>query len=130
MYIAEDVTIYNHTVEEGRSTQFECNSNTTSPFYYYKFIPKNINLQIYLGNTSDQFPWAVYAINVSNSPANLRVIPSFLAQSEQPLSIPNISVDFNNVLVCCQGYQSGKWLANYQNATLVMTCHYVEVQCK
>ena len=132
MYIAEDVTVYNHTVEEGKSMQFECDLNTTSPFYYHKFIPKNINPQIYLADTSDQWPWAVYAINVSNSPANLRVIPSFLAKSEQPLNIPNISVDFNNALVCCQGYQSGKWLANDQNITSlsVMTCYRVDVHCK
>ena len=127
IYIAEDVTIYKRTVEEGKSMQFECDSNTTSPFCYYKFIPKNINPQIYLADTLDQWPWAVYAINVSNSPANLRVIPSFLAKSEQPLNITNISVDFNNILVCCQRYQSGKWLASDQN---ILTCYHVDVQCK
>ena len=130
MHTAEDVTMYNHAVEEGKSTQFECDSNTTSPFYYYKFIPQNINQQIYL--VSDQWPWAMYAMTVSNSPPNLRVIPSFLAKSEQPLNITNISMDFSNVLVCCQGYQSGKWLANDQNITSlsVITCYHVDVQCK
>ena len=133
IYIAEDVTIYEHTVEEGKSTQFQCDSNTTSPFYYYyKFIPKNINPQINLADTLDQWPWAVYSINVSNSPANLRVMPSFLARSEQPLNIPNISVDFNNVLVCCQGFQNEKWLTNDQNITSLsaMTCYHVDVHCK
>ena len=124
------MTVYNHTVEEGKSMQLECDSNTTSPFYYYKFIPKNINPQIDLAKTLDQWPWAVYTINVSNSAANLRVIPSFLGKSEQPLNIPNISVNFNNVLVCCQG--SGKCYANDQNITSlsVMTCYHVDVQCK
>ena len=126
------MTIYNHTVKEGKSTQFECDSNATFPFYYYKFIPKNINPQIYLADTSEEWPWAVYAIYVSNSPANLRVIPSFLGRHEQPLNIPNISVDFNNILVCCQGYQNGKWFANDQNITSlsVMICYHVNVLCK
>ena len=132
MYTAEDVTMYNRTVEEGKSMQFECDSNTTSLFYYYKFIPQNINPQIDLPKTLDQWPSAVYATNVSNSPPNLRVIPSFLAKGEHPLNITNISVDFNNVLVCCLGYQSGKWLTNDQNITSlsVMTCYHVDVQCK
>ena len=125
----------NRTVEKGRSTQFECDSTATPPFYYYKYIPNNINPPIVIADTLEEWPWAVYAINASSYPANLRVIviPSFLAKSEQPLNITNISVDFNNVLVCCQGYQSGKWLKNAdQNVTSlsVMTCYRVNVQCK
>ena len=127
------MAVYNHTVEEGKSTQFECDSNAISPFYYYKYIPENINPQIVIADTLEDLPWAVYAINASSSPANLRVIPSSLAKSEHPLNITNITVDFNNVLVCCQGYQSrGKWLKNDQNVTSlsVMTCYRVNVQCK
>ena len=132
IHIAEYVTVYNHTVKEGRSIQFECDSNATSPFYYYKYIAKNINPQIDLAKTSDDLPWAVYAINVSNSPANLRVIPTFLGKSEHPLNITNITVEFNNILVCCQRYQGGKWLNNDQNVTSpsVTICYHVDVQCK
>ena len=125
--------VYNHTVKEGNSTQFKCDSNATFPFYYYKYIPENINPQIVIADTLEEWPWAVYAINASSSPANLRVIPSSLAKSEHPLNITNITVDFNNVLVCCQGSdQSGKWLKNDQNVTSlsVMTCYRVNVQCK
>ena len=128
--------VYNRTVEEGKSTQLECDSSATPPFYYYKYIPKNISPRIIVGETrGNELPWAVYAVNASNSPANLRVIPSFLAIREHPLNITNITVEFNNVLVCCQGYESGKRLGNDQNATSlsmlsIMTCYRLDVQCK
>ena len=127
--------VYNRTVEEGKSTQLECDSSATPPFYYYKYIPKNINPRIIVAETRKEWPWAVYAVNASNSPANLRVIPSFLALREHPLNITNITVEFNNVLVCCQGYESGKRLGNDQNATSlsmlsIMTCYRLDVQCK
>ena len=132
LYYFIDVILYdNRTVEEGRSMQFECDSTATSPFYYYKYIPNNIKPIVIAER--EEWPWAVYAINASSSPDNLRVLPSFLTKSEHPLNITNISVDFNNVLICCQGYQSGKWLKNSdQNVTSlsVMTCYRVNVQCK
>ena len=121
--------VYDHIVEEGKSTQFECDSTATSPFYYYKYIAvKNITPIISQGN----WPWAVYAINSSQSSVTVR--PSFLARSEHPLKITNVTVEFNNVLVCCQGDQIGgsTWVENDQNVTSpsVMICYRVNVLCK
>ena len=119
----------NLTVEEGRSTQFKCDLAANPPFYYYKYAIK-ANPPILIENTKNEYPWEVYAINMSST----RIIPNFLAKSDDPFNVSNITrVEFHNVLVCCQGYQSGKWLGNDQNATTalsVMSCYHVDVQCK
>ena len=122
------MTLYEVTVEEGVSTQFECNSNATPPFYYYRYSAKNINPRIVVADTLEEHPWAVYAINASNTPANLRTIPIFVARSEYPLEI-NITMDIYNDIVCCQGYGRRQ---NDQNITLLspMICYRVNVQCK
>ena len=54
--VAENVTLHQVTVEEGFSTQFQCDSNATSPFYYYKYYSKNINPQIVIADTLEEYP--------------------------------------------------------------------------
>ena len=114
--------------------QFECDSQAKAPFYYYKFVMENINPPISISETRDEFPWSVYDINSSASDcsSNLRTTPSFLARSEHPLNVSNITVEFNNVLVCCLGYQSENWQENDQNVTVlsVRSCYRINVQCK
>ena len=116
-------------VEEGRSAKFECDSVAKPPFYYYMYNAKNIHPPKNLIKEREQWPWSVYAINASSSPSNLWVIPTSLAKSDQPLKIPNITVDFHNALICCQGFQSGKWLGN-TTVLSVIRCYRVNVQCK
>ena len=126
---AEYVAVYDRTVEEGKSMQFACDRNAVSPFYYYRYHSKNMNPPIIIAETQEEWPWQVYAINMSNSPSNLRIFPSFLARSDQPWQINNFTVEFNNNIICCQGY-TGLW--NNQNISLpsVMICYSVNVQCK
>ena len=133
--IAEHVVIFNYTVEEGKSIQFKCDSQAKAPFYYYKFIMENINPPIRISDTRDEFPWSVYDINSSDCSSNLRNTPSFLAISEHPLNVSDITMEFNNVLVCCQGYQTNQsenWQENDQNIMVlsVMRCYRINVQCK
>ena len=126
--------VYNHTVQEGKSTKFECDSAAIPPFYYYKYATKKANAIINIADTKDELPWPVYAINATGSSAYLQIIPNFLASGRnESLNVSNITrEEFNNVLVCCQGYQSGKWLGNDRNVTSlsVMKCYHVNVQCK
>ena len=127
------MTLCDHTVEEGTSTQFKCDSAANPPFYYYKYATKT-NPPFLIENAKEEHPWQVYAINASDS-ANVQTIPSFLAKSDDPFDVSNITrVEFNNVLVCCQGFQSETdWIGNDQNATVrlsVMNCSRVNVQCK
>lgn len=125
---AENVTLYELTVEDGSFTQLQCDSSASPPFYYYRYFTKNINPLIIVADTQEERPWAVYAINASNSPANLRTIPIFLARSEQPLQI-NLTIEFYNNIVCCQGYNEKH---NDHNVTLLslLICYRVNVQCK
>ena len=76
LFIAEknDVTLYNHTVQEGKSTKFDCDSAATPPFYYYKYATKKAN-PINIAETKDEFPWPVYAINASDSSTYPEIIP-------------------------------------------------------
>ena len=132
--------LYTLTVEEGKSTQFKCDSAANPPFYYYKYATKT-NPPILIENTKDQFPWQVYAVDAFDS-ANIRTMPTFLARSDYPFNVSSITrVEFNNVLVCCQGecqgYQRSNqsetdWIGNDQNATVpsIMNCYRVNVQCK
>ena len=122
------MTLQELNVEEGSSTPFKCNSNAIPPFYYYRYLSKNINPRIVVADTLEERPWAVYAINASNTAANLRTIPIFLARSENPLEI-NITIDIYNNIVCCQGYGGRQ---NDQNTTLLssMICYRVNVLCK
>ena len=138
--LAEHVTVYSHTVEEGKSTKFECNSLAKAPFYYYKYTMENINPIPDISKTLDEYPLLVYAINSSSYDciSNLRTIPGFLERAQHSLNVSNITVEFNNVLICCQGYQSekcgDKWHGNCNNQNVselsVMSCHRVNVLCK
>ena len=120
------MTLYELTIEEGISTQFQCDSNARPPFYYYRYLTKNINPRIVIKDTIEEWPWAVYSINASNSPANLRTIPIFLARSEQPLEI-NLTIEFYNNIICCQGYDGSQ-----NDVTLLssMICYRLNIQCK
>ena len=127
------MSVYDHTVEEGQSTQFKCDSNATSPFYYYKYVVKDMSPLIMAAATQGELPWAVYAINASTSSVNIQ--PSFLTRSDHPFYVTNITItEFNNALVCCQGYQNASrgWLKNDQSVTSlsVMICYRVNIQCK
>ena len=110
--------------------QFECAPNAISPFYYYKFYIKNINPPIDIADTQEEWPWAAYAINTS-SPANLWTIPNHLGSGEQPWKISNFTVEFNNNIICCQGYSG---MQNVHNVSLLsamtMICYRLNVQCK
>ena len=107
---------------------FECDANASPPFYYYRYAARNINPPTDIAKRRNDLPWAVYAINQTNSPANLRSIPSFLTTSEQPWTIDNFTVEFDNNLICCQGCGT----RNHQNvsALLSTTCYQMNVQCK
>ena len=129
LYIG-DLTEYNRTVEEGNSSTFKCDSNSTSPFYYYRYYAKSINLSAVIADliTHDSnhiWPWAVYAVNISNS--NARIMPNFVARSEYALTI-NLTVEFHNNLICCQG---SSWRqSDDMIASLSSICYHVNVQCK
>ena len=120
-----DVIVQNYTVEEGKSAVFTCDSASSPPFYYYKYMAKNIYPPIDIKKLQMERPWPVYAIYLSNSPTNLWTIPTSLGRSDYPLNISNITVEFHNVLICCQpGYLSGTELASS-----AMSCYRVNVQC-
>ena len=122
--------MHNSTVQEGKSAKFECDSSATSPFYYYRYFAKNINPPINVVQTKEEYPWSVYAINASNSLTNLRTVPKFLARSVRPLTINNLTVEFHNNIICCQG-MNGKKQNDYMIESLSkMMCYHVNVLCK
>ena len=84
--IEENVTLYELKVEDGISTQLECDPSALPPFYHYIDFAKNIKSWIVIADTTEDYPWAVYALSASNSPANLRTIPIFLARSATTLA--------------------------------------------
>ena len=127
--IAQNVTVYNRTIEEGRSAKFECDSSVTFPFYYYRYFAEYINPPIIVEHTNEEYPAAVYAINASNSLTNLRTIPKFITRSLRPLTINNLTIEFHNNIICCQG------CSRQQNDLMVaslskMICYHLDVQCK
>ena len=130
--LAGSITLYNRTVEEGKSATFECDLNATSPFYYYRYFSKYIHPPVVVVDTKEEYPWAAYAINASNSLTNLQTIPKFVERSEDSLTISNFAVEFHNNLVCCQGYSASGRQHDQLMATSLstMTCYHVNVQCK
>ena len=117
--------MYDRTVEKGKSTRFECHDNATPPFYYYRFYSQYIKLPTNVVDSQSEYPWSVYAINASqNSPANVRIIPNILGKREQPLKINNVTVDYHNNIICCQGHDDVT-----VSSLSMMICYHLNVQC-
>ena len=129
VFKAENVLVRNCTVKEENSQKFECDSGSASPFYYYRYYSTNIHPRVSIGDTKNEYPWAVYTINSCNSLTNLQTIPEFLTTSRHSLTINNITTEYHNNIICCQGYNEK------QNDCMVAslskkTCYHVNVQCK
>lgn len=121
--------MYNRTVNEGNSEKFECDPGAASPFYYYRYFSTNIHPRVVIGDTKEEYPWAVYTINACNSLTNLQTIPKFLATSEHPLTINNITTEHHNNIICCQGC-SGKQNDSMVESLSKKICYHMNIQCK
>ena len=128
---SENVIVNSRTVEEGKSVQFECDSSATAPFYYYRFYTECIKPPNCLDSLSD-YPWAVTAMNTSiDSPINRLITPNFLNRSKEPLEISNVTVEFHNNIICCQGHdQMQDTTAQNESSASMMMCYKINVRCK
>ena len=122
------MTVRDLVVKEGKSMQIECDSNIEPPFYYYRFHSQTIHLPV----VSSMYPWWVSAVDIFNTPTNLQTNPILLGRNEQPLKIRNVTVEFDNNMICCNGVNTVTRQSSDQNTSLLSTmiCHHIHVQCK
>ena len=123
-FAADNVTVFNHTVEMGKAVELKCDAKAAPPFYYYRLYSQSVHQAPVTRNLY----WSEYSIYyMSNSPANLQTIASLLAISEHPLEITNFTLEFHNNIFCCQAGQS---LRNQNASSPSMICYLINVQCK
>ena len=133
LLIANSVTVYDRTVEEGKSTTIDCGSSVAPPFQYYRYFVKHTITQLFKPvYPAGAWQWnmepicSVYISSYLKAYSSLQVIPNVVT-SEHPLMI-NITKEYQGNMICCQGY------SREQNNQIVsslstMICYRVNVQC-
>lgn len=66
-----------------------------------------------------------------DSPINRLITPNFLNRNKGPLEISNVTVEFHNNIVCCQGHdQMQDTPAPNASSASMMMCYKINVRCK